>query len=144
MAYISPKEAVLTQLFGEVLKDNLAEYSYDASLAGVLYHLENTTSGLSLNVQGYNHKLKVLLETIIEKMKNFKVDPKRFEPIKDKLRRGYKNFAAEQAYQHCIYNTHLLCNEKLWTHQQKLDVINEIDQKTLEEFVGNSLLKRIQ
>ncbi|XP_063900735.1 insulin-degrading enzyme-like [Zophobas morio] len=142
-AYLNPTEAVLSHLFVEILKDNLAEYAYDALLAGVYYHLENTTSGLSLNVQGYNHKLKELLEKVIGAMKDFRVEHERFGPIRSKLKRRFENFAAEQGYSHCIYNMHYVCSERLWTHEHKLAVIEDITVEQVEAFVRNSLLKRV-
>lgn len=36
-----------------------------------------------LLVKGYNDKLHVLLEKIMERMTSFQVDPKRFEILKD-------------------------------------------------------------
>jgi secreted Zn-dependent insulinase-like peptidase len=57
--------------------------------------------------------------------------------------RRFENFAAEQGYSHCIYNMHYVCSERLWTHEHKLAVIEDITVEQVEAFVRNSLLKRV-
>jgi hypothetical protein len=41
--------------------------------------------GFQLGVGGYNSKQHVLLDKIIEKLTNFKIDPKRFEILKENV-----------------------------------------------------------
>eukprot|EP00123_Amoebidium_parasiticum_P017153 comp23732_c1_seq1/m.40925 comp23732_c1_seq1/g.40925 ORF comp23732_c1_seq1/g.40925 comp23732_c1_seq1/m.40925 type:complete len:972 (-) comp23732_c1_seq1:688-3603(-) len=135
MAYVSPTHCVLTRLFSELLKDSLAEYAYAAELGGVTYVLENVVYGLLLNIQGYNHKLPVLLAKIVDKIKGFAVDDARFKILKDEVRRSYVNFSAEAPYQHCMFYTHLLSNEKLWSHKQKLDALEDVTPQQLASFV---------
>ncbi|CAK7342586.1 unnamed protein product [Dovyalis caffra] len=78
----SPETEVLTDIFARLLMDDLNEYAYYAQVAGLYYSIDNTESGFQVTVVGYNHKLWILLETVIETMVNFKVKPDRFSVIK--------------------------------------------------------------
>lgn len=68
------------------MKDSLNEYSYDADLAGLSYSFEQQGDGILLNADGYNDKLAVLLEVVVKRMKELKVDKKRFDIIVDQVR----------------------------------------------------------
>lgn len=52
-AYFTPENAVLTRLFVKLLSDKLNEISYEAELAGLSYHVQNTTSGFLASFAGY-------------------------------------------------------------------------------------------
>jgi insulysin len=135
VSYASPRFATLSKLYTLMVKDALNEYSYDADIAGLEYRLDATWEGLLLNLQGYNHKLGVLLDTIVRKMSGFQADPERFELIKEKLIRNYRNFDLEQPYQHALYYTTYLTQEKLWTNQEKLHELLDVTVDELNAFV---------
>ena len=73
LASITPRNAVLTRLFTELLADALIERTYDADLAGLTHHIGSNMRGLSVSVGGYSDKLSVLLETLLREMKSFVV-----------------------------------------------------------------------
>ncbi|KAH9679014.1 Insulin-degrading enzyme-like 1 (peroxisomal) [Citrus sinensis] len=79
----SPESEVLTDIFTRLLLDYLNEYAYYAQVAGLDYGINHTESGFEVTVVGYNHKLRILLETIFQKIAQFKVKPDRFSVIKD-------------------------------------------------------------
>ncbi|KAK9508348.1 hypothetical protein O3M35_005934 [Rhynocoris fuscipes] len=85
LAYLDPVSCNMTYMFVMLFKDALLEYAYDAQLAGLRWELTNTKYGMVLAIGGYNDKQKVLLEKIVEKMTNFKIDPKRFEILKESV-----------------------------------------------------------
>ncbi|MBA0580733.1 hypothetical protein Gorai_022939, partial [Gossypium raimondii] len=78
----SPETEVLGDLFARLLLDYLNEYAYYAQVAGLLYGISHTDSGFEVTLVGYNHKLRILLETIIDKIVKFEVKPDRFSVIK--------------------------------------------------------------
>jgi secreted Zn-dependent insulinase-like peptidase len=45
----------------------------------------NCIRGFQLGVGGYNSKQHVLLDKIMEKLTHFKIDPKRFEILKENV-----------------------------------------------------------
>ncbi|GAY65837.1 hypothetical protein CUMW_244140, partial [Citrus unshiu] len=69
----SPESEVLTDIFTRLLLDYLNEYAYYAQVAGLDYGINHTESGFEVTVVGYNHKLRILLETIFQKIAQFRV-----------------------------------------------------------------------
>eukprot|EP01017_Pseudomicrothorax_dubius_P010216 TRINITY_DN13618_c0_g3_i2.p1 TRINITY_DN13618_c0_g3~~TRINITY_DN13618_c0_g3_i2.p1 ORF type:complete len:693 (+),score=146.95 TRINITY_DN13618_c0_g3_i2:148-2226(+) len=85
IAYISPKEAALTLLIAKMLKDALDEEAYDAYLAGNTLEIYGTLNGLEVLISGFTAKLADVLELVLERLKNPKFDPGRFNALKATL-----------------------------------------------------------
>lgn len=141
IAYTDPLNCNMAGLFTELFKDALNEYAYDAELAGLSYDLMNTICGMVLQVKGYHEKQPVLLKKILEKLTDFKVDPKRFEIYKEMYMRGLRNFYAEEPYQHSIYYTNNLMAEIQWTKAELLQSAADVTVEKLQEFIPNLLSK---
>ncbi|XP_066956310.1 insulin-degrading enzyme [Macrobrachium rosenbergii] len=139
LAYFDPHHTNLLHMFAQLFRDALTEYTYAAELAGLTYSLCNTKSGLTLSVKGYNDKLHVLLEKILERMTSFEVDPKRFEILKDAYVRSLRNFDADQPHMHLVYYTSLLLGEHGWTKQELLQATEELTVPSLESFIHRFL-----
>ena len=77
----------MTRLYVDLVKDSLTEFSYDASLAGLQYDLGSTILGLSMTLSGYNDKLHVLAQHVLEKARNLDVREDRLAVIKENV--GY-------------------------------------------------------
>jgi insulysin len=82
----SPICSIQSRLFTELVRDSLEEYAYDAELAGLSYTLEQSGDGILLTSDGYNDKMFVLLEALMKRMKEYKVDVKRFANAVDQVR----------------------------------------------------------
>ena len=89
-------------------------------------------------MDGYNHKLSILLAKVIFKMKNFHVDSKRFQVMKERHERMYRNFKMEAPTQHAMYWTTYMLQEKLWSNEEKLE---EIKSNPIDIFLSVSLLR---
>ncbi len=63
----------------------MADYAYNAELAGLEYDIDAHQLGLTVNVAGYNDKLDMLLHRLLEKTKNLEVKPDRLEVIKEQV-----------------------------------------------------------
>ncbi len=85
MVNYDPTYVNMANLFVQLLQDSLSGYSYQANLAGLNYNLFPNSQGLYLTVSGFNDKIHVLLNDVLEKMISFKVDPQRFILIKEKV-----------------------------------------------------------
>ena len=98
IVFASAKNSVKTKLFTDLVRDALEEYSYDAELAGLEYSVTLDSRGLFVEVSGYNDKLAVLLEQVLITMRDLVVKDDRFEIIKERLSRGYKNCELQQPF----------------------------------------------
>ena len=128
------------------MTDALTEYSYDADLAGLTYSFEASSLGFYVAISGYNDKLHVLLRDVLEKAKSLEVRADRLGIMKEKvnnsshkcarapyrctrsflaqIRRDWENFFLGQSYQLSDYYGRYLMNEKQWTIQEKLQVLD--------------------
>lgn len=79
----SPRNAALTKLFCELFSDSITEDVYDASLAELSFNLFYAGENICVSAGGFSDKLAVLTETMLEKLKNYKVDPERFAKLKE-------------------------------------------------------------
>ncbi|XP_054708191.1 insulin-degrading enzyme-like [Uloborus diversus] len=142
MAYVDPLHYNMNHLFVRHVKDSLNEYAYAAELAGLEYCLSGTKFGIFLSIKGYNDKQHVLLQKIMDKLTSLTLDKRRFEILKEELRRGLKNFKAEQPHRHAIYYTSLLLAEKMWNNEELLNCLDEITVDNVQQMIPQ-LLSRV-
>lgn len=135
IVYSDPLNCNLTHLFVQLFKDSLTEFLYSAELAGLRLTVSNTTNGISMLINGYSDKQNKFLETILEKMFNFKVDEKRFEIMCEQYLRGLKNFSAEQPYQLAIYYLAVILTEQAWTKKELIDAMALVSIDRLKNFI---------
>ncbi|CAH0553954.1 unnamed protein product [Brassicogethes aeneus] len=141
LAYLDPLNCNLTHMLVQLFRDALNEYAYAAECAGLRWELVNTKYGLILAIGGYSNKQHILLEKVIEKLVNFKIDPKRFAIYKENYIRNLKNFNAEQPYQHAVYYLSVLLTEHAWTKQELLAAVDQVTIDKLEVFIPQMLSK---
>jgi insulysin len=96
---LKAKTTALGRLYTELVRDALEEYSYDAELAGLQYSVGLESRGLWLDISGYNDKLLVLLDKVVQTLKNLEIKKDRFEIVKERLTRGYNNWQLQSSYQ---------------------------------------------
>ncbi|CAB66103.1 putative protein [Arabidopsis thaliana] len=90
LAVSSPATVVLSNSSVWLLVDYLNEYAYYAQAARLHYGLSLSDNGFELSLTGFNHKLRILLEAVIQKMANFQVKPDRFSVVKVTVLRELK------------------------------------------------------
>lgn len=98
LLFASPENQVKAKLFTDLVRDALEEYSYDADLAGLQYTITLYSRGLFAEVSGYNDKLPVLLEQVLKTMRDLEIKDDRFDIIKERLTRGYRNWELQQPF----------------------------------------------
>ncbi len=87
LANIDPVHANMNALFVELVEDSLTEFVYPAQLGGLQYDLSALNYGIQLTIYGFNHRIKQLLDKVIDHLVNIKVQPQRFEMIKEKVKK---------------------------------------------------------
>lgn len=90
--------SVKSRMFCELVKDALAEYSYNAEIAGLEYSISDIFMGISVDIVGYNDKMSVLLEKVLTAMRDLEVKADRFKVVKERVLRGFKNYHFQQPY----------------------------------------------
>ncbi|KAL9269959.1 Insulin-degrading enzyme-like 1, peroxisomal-like protein, partial [Drosera capensis] len=128
----SPESDVFTEIFTMLLADYLNEYAYYARVAGLDYSIERTGSGFQVTVNGYNHKLKILLETVIDKIAKFTVKADRFYEM---VIKDYKNYKFEQPYEQAMSYCSLVLLDQSWPWTEQVEVLPHLEPDDLSKFV---------
>ncbi|XP_052488823.1 insulin-degrading enzyme-like 1, peroxisomal isoform X3 [Gossypium raimondii] len=130
----SPETEVLTDLFTRLLMDYLNEYAYYAQVAGLRYHVRCTDGGFQVTLVGYNHKLRILLETIVDKIAKFEVKPDRFSVIKEMAIKDYQNWKFQQPYEQAKDYFSLILEDQSWPWMEQLEVLPCLNAEDLAKF----------
>ncbi|KYN43148.1 Insulin-degrading enzyme [Trachymyrmex septentrionalis] len=134
-ASMDPLSYNYTSIFTYLFRDSLNKYTYLAHLAGLNWEFNSSKYGITLSIDGYDDKQRVLLEKIMDRMINFKVDPKRYEILKEKYIRDLKNLAAEKPDRRAIrYLTDLL-TKKTWLDEELLEATTYLNVEGLQQFI---------
>ncbi|KAI5318375.1 hypothetical protein L3X38_038083 [Prunus dulcis] len=131
----SPEAEVLTNIFTQLLMDYLNEFAYYAQVAGLNYGISHTDSGFQVILAGYNHKLRILLETVVEKIASFEVKADRFSVIKEMVTKEYQNYKFRQPYEQAMYYCSLILQDHTWPWMEELDVLPHLEVEDLAKFV---------
>ncbi|KAL8489554.1 hypothetical protein ACS0TY_025459 [Phlomoides rotata] len=130
----SPEAVVLTEIFTRLLMDYLNEYAYDARVGGLYYGVSSADYGFQVTVVGYNHKLTILLETVIQRLANFEVKPDRFAVIKELVAKEYQNMKFQQPYQQAMYYCSLILQDETWPWSEELELLPHLGAQDLVKF----------
>ncbi|CAF0765571.1 unnamed protein product [Adineta steineri] len=136
-----PLHSSMNALYAGLVKDSLTEIVYPAQLGGLHYELFDLKYGIQLTVYGFNHKIKQLLETIIDCMVNIKVDPQRFEILKEKLKASLKSFPERDPWEMAHYGLKYLTAEHQWNYGELLSCIDNITVHNLDSFITQMLTR---
>lgn len=74
------------RLFIRILSENLHDTTSDAKTAGLHSSIFMDGPKMIINISGFNEKIPTLLCTILEYIRDFSVNLKVFDQIKDKVR----------------------------------------------------------
>ncbi|KAK1090410.1 metalloprotease, partial [Friedmanniomyces endolithicus] len=135
----SPLNAMTAQLYKELVEDSLIEYSYDAELAGLEYSIAPTTDGLDVVVSGYNDKMPVLLEKVLLTMRDLEVKQERFDVIKERVGRGFRNLEYTEPFRQIGTYSRWIVKEKGWLPEQMLEDLEGLTSQDIRVFYPQML-----
>ncbi|KAJ5398409.1 hypothetical protein N7465_008898 [Penicillium sp. CMV-2018d] len=127
LVWATPANLIKTKLYSELVRDSLDEYSYDAELAGLDYHLSANILGLDISVSGYNDKMSVLLDKVLNTMRGLVINQDRFHIIKERLTRAFRNAEYQQPYYQVGDYTRYLLAERSWVNEQYLEELEHVE-----------------
>eukprot|EP01127_Copromyxa_protea_P008826 TRINITY_DN2034_c0_g1_i1.p1 TRINITY_DN2034_c0_g1~~TRINITY_DN2034_c0_g1_i1.p1 ORF type:complete len:979 (-),score=187.89 TRINITY_DN2034_c0_g1_i1:64-2946(-) len=132
----SPHHEVMGRLFVLLLEDQLNEITYYADVAGLEYSCNSTYRGFLLSVHGFDEKLPVLVETIVQNIMNLKIDSGRLELNRRWLQDSLTNFYKNQPYDHAAHFLHSCTVTPYWSTEEKLAALQDVTKEALEHFKG--------
>ncbi|KAK8007143.1 alpha/beta-hydrolase [Apiospora arundinis] len=89
---------VKASLYTSLVEDDLEEYSYAASLAGLHCEVALDSQGLIFKVWGYDENLPVLLKQVLMTIRDLEIRGDRFDIAKERASCRYKNWELQQPY----------------------------------------------
>ena len=137
----SPEHAVLTELYVELINDQLTEYSYPARLAGLDYRLYAHIRGFTVRISGYDSKQGLLLSRIAATLREPALKPERFELFKDEMHRKLRDASKDTPYTQALTEVRTLLVNPTWSDEQLLTALNSLEFQDLTRFVPRLLDK---
>lgn len=128
------ESALMALLFNELFFEELNDIEYYARLVGLTFHSDQRKDYYSLEVSGYNDKLPVYLQQILEKFTSFTPKKDRFESIKYTFTQLFKNSGFGMPYVQIGLHFLQFINERTYTDSEKLATIKGITFEDIEEF----------
>lgn len=108
-----------------------------AECSGLHYTLDIVVEGIVLVFSGYNDKLLVFIEKVLEIMRSLQVDALRLAVSREKLERSYLNYYKEAPHQHASFYASYVLQQYLWTPAEKLQALktfSDINTSVIESF----------
>jgi insulysin len=140
VADATPLATVATQVFVEWVQEQVNEYTYLASMAGL--HCDVSVApgscGIDLQVTGYHHKAHVLVEKLFSVIltslqPSDKDDSELFGRLLYKLEQQFQAFLVSQPYQHAVYGADQVLEEGKFTVEHKLAALTQLDKASVVE-----------
>ncbi|CAA6669259.1 unnamed protein product [Spirodela intermedia] len=128
-AYSNLHNSVLTELFINLLKDELNEILYQVSIVG---------DKLELRVYGFNDKLSTLLLKILTRSQSFSPREDRFLVIKEQMERALRN-TNMKPLNHSSYLRIQILRKIFWDVNDKLSCLNGTSLMDLKAFIPHIL-----
>ena len=131
----SAKSAAILDIFLGSLSLNMSEDLYPASCAGLDYTVTVSDTGLVFQLEGWSEVMDKFVQLFMDHLSEFRVEPKRFKAVKDKIKQGYQNLVSdvERLGRGLKYK---VLEPVCWTGLDKLHVIDHITVDELHSTVG--------
>jgi secreted Zn-dependent insulinase-like peptidase len=140
-AYHSPLSTALCELYSNMIKESLNEFTYYADCAGLYYDISHTHQGFDLSYSGYHDKLPLLINKTLQEMNTYSSltsssagtsgIPEMFQRLKEKILRGYANTLYSAPYHQCLVGTLMCLEDPRWPILDKYHALKAV---TLESF----------
>ncbi|MQL76025.1 hypothetical protein Taro_008407 [Colocasia esculenta] len=137
-AYSNVVNCILTELFVNLLKDELNEILYQASVAKLETSLTIVGDKLELKLYGFNDRLSVLLLKILTLSRSFSPREDRFMVIKEDMERTLRN-TNMKPLNHSSYLRLQVLRETFWDTSDRLSCLNDIALTDLKAFIPQLL-----
>ncbi|GAU94160.1 hypothetical protein RvY_05985 [Ramazzottius varieornatus] len=133
--YKDPEHTNMAHLFVELYRDSINEIIYMAELAGMRFVIEQSKYGITLSVRGYDDKIHILLRMLVDKLVQFKPDPKRFDVLKEVYGRQLKNFFASEPNKQSMWYWNVLMSEVCYPKEDLMAALGSLTYERMMSMV---------
>jgi insulysin len=139
VVYYAPSTVVKTKLFIDYISEELNEYGYDASIAGLKYSVTCTLQGFSIAISGYNCKQHTLLEKLLDRFRTLKIKKERLELLKSRAAKSYQNMDFQPAYAQANYQISLYMENPRWNYKQYEALLESMEPECIQSWIPQCL-----
>jgi len=132
---------VLAKLFTCLVQDALSEYAYAAEVANLSYDLSSDREGLTFQLYGYNHKMPILMDKVLETVKHLTVDAARFHTQREQVEQDYANFFLHQPYQLAVDKFDRATQVGMFRREEFLECSKTVTAEDLTAWIPGLLSK---
>ncbi|KAJ3682909.1 hypothetical protein LUZ60_013136 [Juncus effusus] len=136
--YKSLRNYILTELFVNLLKDELNDVIYQAGVAKLETSITVLDDKIELKLHGFNDKIPALLMKILCLAKSFIPTIDRFKVVKEEMERSYRNMNLEPIKQ-CSCLKMQFFRETVYDVNDKLNALFSLTLSDLSSFIPHLL-----
>ncbi len=129
----SAKAEVLAQLYTRMLKEQLNEEVYPATLVGLNLDVYSHLRGMTIRISGFDDKQKVLLARILDELKA-DLSPAVYELKRNELIDKFENEKHDTPYFRLYDQANDLLVENSWPNSILLEELKDITLEQVEQF----------
>lgn len=133
-----PDAATYSSLWVRMVVDQLNEFAYPATLAGLHFGLSSSWRGLELQISGFDQKQGHLLNTILPALMNPQWDQARFERLQAESLRDLLNRKKREPYRRLQAEIPAVLQERRYTLDQRIESMRSASLEALQKYVLES------
>ena len=132
----SAADVVMLNLYAKLLREQVNENAYPASLAGLNYSIKPHMRGISVKLSGFNQKQVLLFEKLLAAMAKPTFEQATFARLKNELQRDLENAAKQQPYRMLMGDLPEYLYQQNFSEAQQLEALKSVDMAALRNFVA--------
>ena len=137
----TPTHAVMLFIYKALLEKNLNEATYPAQEAGLGYGISATREGLFIYLSGYYDKQAILMDLILNEMKNLRFSDLQFNLEKANLERNLKNQSFDLPYKQNIQALSEVLFSQEYSATRMLKAFEHIDVDEFRKYTAQLFKK---
>lgn len=137
----TPRDVVNNALLVRLLNIKLNVRSYPAVIAGLSSGFGTHSEGLTITVNGYDDKQKLLLNDMLKLLNHFDIDESQLENQKVELAKQYNDFKDVRPYQQAFSTISHTLMSSAWAPSALIAEVDEVTNATLTEWMNDRLAR---
>lgn len=133
----SATDRMISEIYVRAIKEALNTYSYPASLAGLHYNLTASGRGIELALGGYQHKLPVLLDRILEQMQHLELSEEEFDRYQASLQRKLENQLKNKPYERTLAELRQWLFVPSFSEEELLAALSKVERQQVVRYAEN-------
>jgi insulysin len=136
---VDSHHSVIGDIFTALVDDSLTEYAYEANLAGLYHKLSNGYDSLILQLSGFNDKILVLLEKVLDTVRNGTYNEQRFRDILEASIRHAKNTRFADLHMQPRQFRSYLTTDRTYLSEQRVEALEKLTMEDIKSFIPELL-----